>query len=76
MYGWNSKSMKTKNYVRNYTRYTVLKNNFLWFTLGPMRVFTLMTYENIKIKLWSIINILKPAHCRNFYLQKETDCKV
>ena len=31
---WNSMSMKTKNYVRNYTRYTTLKSHFLWFTLG------------------------------------------
>ena len=31
-------------------------------------------YENIKIKLWSSISILKPWH-RNFSLQKENDCK-
>ena len=33
MCGWNSKSMKTKNYVRNYARYNTLKNHFVWFTL-------------------------------------------
>ena len=26
--GWNSKSMKTKNCVTNYARYTTLKYNF------------------------------------------------
>ena len=31
--GWNSKSTKPKNYVKNYARYTTLKNHFLWFTL-------------------------------------------
>ena len=31
-------------------------------------------YENMKIKLWSAIRILKPWECRNFYLQKENDC--
>ena len=34
----NSKSKKTKNYLRNYSRYTTLKNNFLLFTLGHMTV--------------------------------------
>ena len=32
------KSTKTKNYVIDYTRYTTLKNHFLWFTLGRMIV--------------------------------------
>ena len=36
--GWNSKSMKTKNYIRNYARYTMLKNHLLWFMLGNMSV--------------------------------------
>ena len=52
--GRNSKSTKTKNYVTNHARYTMLKNHFLLFTLGRM------TYENIKIKLGSKISILKP----------------
>ena len=34
----NSKSTKNKNYVQNYTRCTMLKNHFLWFTLGRMTV--------------------------------------
>ena len=33
-------------------------------------------YENIKIKLECTISILKPWHCRNFWFQKENDCKV
>ena len=32
-------------------------------------------YENIKIKLWSTISILKPWH-GNFSLLKENDCKI
>ena len=35
---WNSKSAEAKNYVINYIRYTMLKNNFLWFRLGHMTV--------------------------------------
>ena len=36
--GWNRKSKKAKNYVRNYTRYTMLKNHFMLLTLGLMTV--------------------------------------
>ena len=61
------KSMKTKNCVLNQARYTKEKNHFLWFTLERV------TYENIKIKLWSTNSILKPWH---FSLQKENACKV
>ena len=25
---------KNKSYVKSYAKYTTLKNNFLWFTLG------------------------------------------
>ena len=32
------KSTKTKNFEINYTRYTTLKNHFLWFTMGHMTV--------------------------------------
>ena len=32
--GWNSKSTKTKKYVKNYSRYSTLKNRFLCVTLG------------------------------------------
>ena len=31
-------STKTKNYLKNYVRYTTLKNYFLWFTLGRMTI--------------------------------------
>ena len=34
----SSKSMKTKNYVTYYGRYTMLKNHLLWFMLGHMAV--------------------------------------
>ena len=34
--GWNSKSVKTKKYVKNYTRYTMLKTNSLCFTIGSI----------------------------------------
>ena len=37
-YDWNSKSMKTKNYVTNFGRHTTLKNHFLWFTLGSITI--------------------------------------
>ena len=37
MFGWNSKSTKTKNYVKNDARYTMLENLIL-FTLGHMTV--------------------------------------
>ena len=40
-----SNSTKTKTYIINYTKYNMLKNHFLGFTLGHM------TYENIKMKL-------------------------
>ena len=33
---WNSKSTKTKKYIKNYARYTTLKNNSLCFTFGRM----------------------------------------
>ena len=52
---WNSKSMKTENYIINYARYTTLKKSFLMVCLGMYDC-----YENIKIKLWSTIVILKP----------------
>ena len=39
--GRNSKSTKTKSYVRNYARYTMLKNHLLWFMLGCMTVMRL-----------------------------------
>ena len=41
-------SRKTKNYVRNYTRYTTLKSHFLWFTLGCTTVIVSSTerYQN------------------------------
>ena len=57
---WNSKSTKTKNYVTNYSRYTMLKI-FLWLTLGRITVMRIS-----KKKLWSTISILKPWHCRKF----------
>ena len=63
------KSTKTKNYTINYARYTKLKNNFLWFTLGHV------TYENIKIKLWSSISILTARHVEIFCNKKKNDCK-
>ena len=37
------KSTKTKNYVKNYARYTTLNNYFLWFTMGRMIV---IEYQN------------------------------
>ena len=30
-WGSNSKSAKTKNYITNYARYTMLKNHGLWW---------------------------------------------
>ena len=57
MCGWNSKSLKTKNYVTNYARYATLKKSFLMVYIG-----TYDCYENIKTKLWSTISILKPWH--------------
>ena len=33
-------------------------------------------YENIKLKLWSTVSILKAWPCRDFQLQKENSCKV
>ena len=38
MCGYNSKSTETKNYLKNYARYTTLKNYFLWFTFGRMTI--------------------------------------
>ena len=43
--------MKTKSHVRNYVRGTILKNNFLWFTLDHMTV--------MKIKISAIEMIIK-----------------
>ena len=56
--GWKSK--KTKKYIRNYDRYTTLKNHFLCFTLGNIALFK--EYWN----LWSTISLLKPWHCIDF----------
>ena len=55
MCSWNSKSLKTKNYVTNYARYTMLNKKFLIVYVGMYDC-----YKNIKIKLWSAISILKP----------------
>ena len=55
---WNSKSSKTKDYVRNYARYTKLKS-FLLVYVG-----TYDCYENIK-KNSDLQLILKPWHWRN-----------
>ena len=46
----NRRLMKTKNHVRNYVRGTMLKNNFLWFTLDHMTV--------MKIKISTIEMII------------------
>ena len=32
--------------------------------------------DDLKLKLSFIIKMLEQWHSRNFYLQKETDCKV
>ena len=55
---WNGSLQKLKTV--NYARYTALKNHFLWF----------MEYENVKIKLWSTISILKPWHVEIFHYKK------
>ena len=34
--GGNNKSTKPENYIKNYARYTMLKNHLLCFTLGHM----------------------------------------
>ena len=57
MCGWNSKSPKTKNFVTNYTRYTMLKKSFLMVYVG-----TCHCCENSKTKLWSTISGLKRWH--------------
>ena len=49
--------LKTKNYARC----TILQKLFLMIYIG-----TCECYENIRIKLWSTISILKPWHCRSF----------
>ena len=68
---WHSKSTKTKIYVTNYARYTMLKNHFPRFTLGHM------TSVRISKENWSTITILKPWHCQNFnYKKKGNDGKV
>ena len=33
-----TENSKSTNYVRNYARYTMLKNRFLWFAFGGMAV--------------------------------------
>ena len=38
MCGYNSESTETKNYLKNYARYTTLKNYFLWLTFGRMTI--------------------------------------
>ena len=53
--GWNSESMKTKNYVRNYARYSTLKKSFL-----VVYIRTYGCYENYNI------SILKSWHYKNF----------
>ena len=53
MFGWNSKSTKTKNHLKNDARYTMLENLIL-FMLGHMTVMRIS-----KKKLWSTISILK-----------------
>ena len=47
---WNSKSTKTKYYLRNYGRYTMLKNHLLWFMLGCMTVMRI-SKQNYDIQL-------------------------
>ena len=54
-WGWNSESIKTKNYVRNYARYSTLKKSFLVVYIG-----TYGCYENYNI------SILKLWHYKNF----------
>ena len=49
MWGWNSKSTKTKNYIKNWGRYTTLKKS-LYFTLRCMTL--LWEYQN----LWSTLH--------------------
>ena len=46
MCGWNSKSAKTKNDVKSYARYPMLKNHFLWFALGCMTVMRIPTQNS------------------------------
>ena len=62
---WNSTSLKTKNLCNklckiHYTHTHTKKTFFMVY------VETYDCYENIKIKLWSTVSILKPWHCRNF----------
>ena len=38
MCGYNRESTETKNYLKNYARYTTLKNYFLWLTFGRMTI--------------------------------------
>ena len=52
---WNSKSLKTENYVTNYARYTTLNKLILMVYVG-----TYGCCENIKTKLWSTLSVLKP----------------
>ena len=57
------KSTKSKNYVKIYARYKhCAKKHVCWMVY----VGTYDCYENIKIKFWSRISLLKLWHCRNF----------
>ena len=47
------------------------KKSFLMVYVGKCNC-----YENIKIKLWSTISILKAWHVEIFRCKKENDCKV
>ena len=55
--GWSSKSTKTKN-----SQQKMMPDTICWKIISYG---TYDCYKNIKIKLWSTINILKPWHCRN-----------
>ena len=39
--------MKTKNYLINYARYTMLKNHFLWLKLGHMTVLRISKKKSV-----------------------------
>ena len=55
--GWNSKSMKTKKLHKKLCQIHYAKKSFTMVYVGKYEC-----YENIKIKLWSTISILKPWH--------------
>ena len=61
------KIKKIKSCITIYARYTTLK------TISYGLCWLLWEYEN---KLWSIISLSEPWHCRNFGLRKENDCKA